>query len=164
VCQFTFRVVKFPDETKFRTNNNESSSKRDIMLYYQLAYCVDCCVPVYWMCLPESTPVQKVAIKGETYIVFQCEACAYKKAHPDREAPACRECSHSKGYLKKIIPVAQGSETLSARFVHPVCALSFPNIYQMGSPANMSIKLCSGIEINELDKESEPAPICSLCT
>ena len=134
------------------------------MLYYQLAYCVDCCIPVYWLCLPESTPVQRVTISGNTYLVFRCDACLHKKANPESEKPSCRECKHSEGYLKKIVPITKSeTETIEPGFVHPCCALSFPNIYQMGSPVNMSIKICSGIELSEIEKVPGPAPVCDIC-
>jgi hypothetical protein len=59
VCHFSFRIVKYPDEKKFVTKNKESltTKEREFMQLYRLVYCVDCCIPVYWMCLSENTPI-----------------------------------------------------------------------------------------------------------
>ena len=37
-------------------------------------------------------------------------------------------------------------------FIHPICAMSYPNIYQMGGPANMRIKFCKDVDRSEIDK------------
>lgn len=85
------------------------------------------------------------------------------KANSESLKPCCRECKHSEGYLKKIVPIQKDTETIDPGFVHPCCALSFPNIYQMGSPVNMSIKICTGVELSEIDRMADPAPVCELC-
>ena len=46
----------------------------------------------------------------------------------------------------------------SDQFVHPVCALSFPNMYQLGSPVNMDFKTC-----NPSQKDSGEEMECNIC-
>lgn len=82
------------------------------MLLYRLVYCVDCCIPVYWMCLGENVQVQKVKLGGQEngknsfepqeFLVFQCEACKEKKEKDSDEKIECCECKQSGGFLKKI--------------------------------------------------------------
>ena len=43
-------------------------------------------------------------------------------------------------------------------FIHPICAISYPNIYQFGRPANMNIKMCSGI-----NPSTQNSGECSIC-
>jgi hypothetical protein len=40
------------------------------MPLYELVYCVDCEIPVYWMCLGENTHVQEITVKRKNYYVF----------------------------------------------------------------------------------------------
>ena len=48
-------------------------------------------------------------------------------------------------------------------FIHPVCAMSYPNIYHMGSPANMSIKLSKDVDRTEIDRTIDENQICEIC-
>jgi hypothetical protein len=87
--------------------------------------------------------------------VFKCDSCS----NPDTNA-FCRECNQSGGYLKKLM---KGSSEDDLGFIHPVCAMAWPNIYQFGSPVNMSIKLCAGVEVKDINKFSDPDNECSIC-
>ena len=162
VCQFSFKIMQFPDQVRFRTHNQQQSDFRDFMMLYRLVYCVDCSIPVYWMCLGENIPVQLVSINDQEYLVFHCDACQYKRTNPDKEV-CCKECRHQEGYLKKLAPININEQPKEFEFVHPVCALSFPNIYQMGGPGNMHFKLCSGVDSKEIDKPTEPVRQCDIC-
>ena len=123
------------------------------MQLYRLVYCVDCCIPVYWMCIGENTPVQEIVIKKKPYLVFKCDCCNAKSQGSKQISDIrCVECKNGSGYMKKLL----GSD----QFVHPVCALSYPNVYQIGSPTNMDFKTCqSGGSKDSSVEELE----CSLC-
>ena len=54
--------------------------------------------------------------------------------------------------MKKLVLSSKEQE----EFIHPICAMSYPNIYQMGGPANMSIKFCKDVDREEIDKTSDP--------
>jgi hypothetical protein len=151
----------FPDQKRFQTNNNEQSAVQDIILYYRLVYCVDCSIPVYWMCLSENTPVQRVSIDKTEYLVFKCDACHLKSTNG--ATAECRECKHSTGYLKKVQPININDKQIDLGHIHPVCAMSFPNVYQFGSPANMNIKLCAGVDLKEIAKISDQSQPCDIC-
>ena len=123
VCHYSFRIIKYPDEKRFMTKNKQilSPKDREFMHLYRLVYCVDCCIPVYWMCLGENTPVQEAIIKKKPYLVFKCDCCNAKSQGSKLSDIRCVECKNRSGYMKKLL----GSE----QYVHPVCALSFPNAY-----------------------------------
>jgi hypothetical protein len=46
----------------------------------------------------------------------------------------------------------------SEGYIHPICAMTYPNIYQFGRPSNMNIKLCQGVEASQ-----EPNGECNIC-
>ena len=62
----------------------------------------------------------------------------------------CIECKNKGGYMKRILN--------NESFIHPICAISYPNIYQFGRPANMNIKMCSGI-----NPSTQNSGECSIC-
>ena len=69
--------------------------------------------------------------------------------------------------MKKIslaTPKIQITENDGNAYIHPICALSFPNIYQLGGPANMNFKLCSNIDPNEIKKMPVNPKICDFCS
>ena len=154
VCHFSFKVMQFPDEKRFQSHGKEKSEFRESMLLYNLVYCVDCQVPVYWVCLPESTPVQQIQVEGATYFVFRCDVCSHN-FEGEKEA-CCRECNQEGGYLKKIN--VNGDQP---QFIHPICAVSFPNIYQFSCPKMMEIQLCQNIELKDIDKVTDDC--CDIC-
>jgi len=88
------------------------------------------------MCLSETTPVQEITINDRKYLVFQCDVCqAKKQGKLNNENIKCIECHNHHGYLKKIslsTPKQQNDDEFG--FIHPICALSFPNIYALGGP------------------------------
>lgn len=58
---------------------------------------------------------------------------------------SCLECRQRGGYLKKIHFLSEimiEGQAVKEGFVHPVCAMAFPNLYQWGSPESMEISLC----------------------
>ena len=73
----------------------------------------------------------------------------------------CMECNNPGGYMKKLL----GSKKDPPQFIHPICAITYPKIYQIGSPANMYFKHCQGVdkksvyEILDHQKENE----CEIC-
>lgn len=119
------------------------------MHLYRLVYCVSCSVPVYWMCLGEDVPVQEVQIRKKKFLVFECDACR------SGTKPSCEECKNTGGYLQKL----GGSH--SDKFVHPVCALSYPTIYQMGSPSEMRFDLCNGLTEPPTEESNQTCAICN---
>jgi len=79
--------------------------------------------------------------------------CQYLKSKNDSNKRInCRECQIDDGYMKKLVLSSKEEE----EFIHPICAMSYPNIYQMGGPANMSIKFCKDVDREEIDKTSDP--------
>ena len=52
------------------------------------------------------------------------------------------------GFMKKL---ATTTKEEGDEFIHPICALSYPNIYQMGGPTNMRFKFCKDVERSEID-------------
>ena len=65
--------------------------------------------------------------------------------------------------MKKMVYSANESIKGKDLFVHPVCALSFPNIYQLGGPGNMNLKFCSQVDIFEISKIKDSSVKCDLC-
>lgn len=160
VCQFTFRVANFPMDSREKQNTLGEDELTDIKLLYQLVYCVECSVPVYWGCLPDREKVQAISVNEREYFVFKCEVCYFKATGKD--TPHCRECLNEGGYMKKVY--SNEEKDLFFGFIHPVCALSFPNIYTIDNPVSMKIKLCTGVQSRDLEGEPDQSSnICDIC-
>jgi hypothetical protein len=53
---------------------------------------------------------------------------------------------------------------LTDKFIHPVCALSFPNVYQIGNPSDMRFGLCDDLVEPPKDASTHSCDICKKST
>ena len=118
------------------------------------------------MCLGENEPVEEVNIDGKNYLVFKCLPCKHKSYDFDRK---CIECERTDGYMTRLTLTndKEDSDTQPGKaWIHPICAISYPKIYQMTSPEWMTFKLCKDVDTQNLYKISEENGViksCCLC-
>ena len=100
------------------------------------------------MCLGDAERVEAARIDGHEYLVFRCQRCQNNAS--DQK---CLECGKEAGHMIKC---------RDKGWIHPVCALAYPQIYAISSPKTMEFAVSKEIDAANLYKVDTEKK-CAIC-